>query len=342
MRQSLRLRLSALFAGCVLSAAVLAQPPVPARTTATERVPAPAANARTVAATVNGEVIREGAIQRALRRLPPDRHAEARAPILNLLVENVLIEQYLQQTGLQVAPAEVDKKLEEMKGEIKKEKLDYANVLKDMDMDEVALKKELAAFIRWEKYCDAQASDKALRELFAANKEMFDGSAVRVRHILLSPDGRDAKKVQEAKATLASIKASIESEVAGAMTKVTGDALTREKTRCKLVEDAFAAQAKAKSACPSKQQGGDVGWFDRSGMMVEPFSKAAFALRPFQISDIVESQFGYHLILLLDRKPGKDIKFEDVKANVKDVYLDRMRETLVQGLRARAKIVQAR
>jgi len=76
--------------------------------------------------------------------------------------------------------------------------------------------------------------------------------------------------------------------------------------------------------------------------MVEPFSKAAFALRPFQMSDIVQTQFGYHLILLLDRKPGKDVKFEDVKANVKDVYLDRMRESLVQGLRSKARIVQGR
>src|SRR5262249_27703501 len=106
MRQSLRLRLSALFAGCVLSATLSAQ--TPARPVSTERVSAPAANAKSVAATVNGEPILEGAIQRALRRLPPDRHAEARTPILNLLIDNVLIEQYLQQTGLQVPPAEVD------------------------------------------------------------------------------------------------------------------------------------------------------------------------------------------------------------------------------------------
>ncbi len=342
MHSSLRLRLSALIAGCVLAAAVSAQ--TPARPVSTERVPAPAANAKTVAATVNGEPILEGAIQRALRRLPPDRHAEARTPILNLLIDNVLIEQYLQQAGWQVPPAEVDKKLEEMKADLKKEKLDYATVLKGYDMTEADLKKELAAFIRWEKYCDRQATDKALRDLFTGHKEMFDGSAVRVRHILLTPDTRDPRKVQEAKATLTAIKAQIEAQVATGLAKpgVPSDAAGREKARCKLIEEAFAAQAKAKSACPSKAQGGDVGWFDRSGMMVEPFSKVAFALRPFQMSDIVETQFGLHLILLLDRKPGKDVKFDDVKANVKEVYLDRMRESLVDSLRSRAKITQGR
>ena len=51
-----------------------------------------------------------------------------------------------------MAPAEVDKKPEEMKADIKKEKLDYGNVLKEMEMSEPDLKKELAAFLRWEKY----------------------------------------------------------------------------------------------------------------------------------------------------------------------------------------------
>lgn len=340
MYLSLRLWLTSVVAGCLFAVAVSAQ--APGRPVSTERVSAPATNARTIAVTVNGEPILEGAIQRALRRLPPDRHAEARTPILNLLVDNTLIEQFLLQSRLEVQPTDVDKRLEEMKAEIKKEKLEYAKVLKDMEMSEADLKKELAAFIRWEKYCDSQATDKALRDLFVASKEMFDGSAVRVRHILLSPDSKNAQKVQEAKATLVAIKAAINADVAAKLAGqgVPADALGREKARIKFVEEAFSAQAKTKSACPSKAQGGDVGWFDRSGMMVEPFSKAAFNLKSFEISDVVETQFGVHLILLLDRKAGKDVKFEDVKGAVKEVYLEKVRDSLVKGLRARAKIVQ--
>jgi peptidyl-prolyl cis-trans isomerase C len=343
MRELLRPWLATLLVGGLASPA-LAQAPVPARpVSAKERVPAPAANARSVAVTVNGEPILEGAIQRALRRLPPDRHAESREPVLNLLVENTLIEQFLSQSGIKVDPAEVDKKLKEMKDEIVKEKLDYAKVLQEMEITEAELKKELGSFIRWEKYCDGQAHDKVLKDLFASSKEMFDGSAVRVRHILLSPDTRDPRKVQEARTLLVQIKQAIDGHVAGGLAKLPAtDAASREKARLKLVEDAFAGYAKERSACPSKARGGDVGWFDRSGMMVEPFARAAFALQPFQISDVVETQFGVHLILLLDRKPGKDVKFEDVKGNVKEVYLERLRDSLVQGLRARAKIAQGR
>jgi peptidyl-prolyl cis-trans isomerase C len=57
------------------------------------------------------------------------------------------------------------------------------------------------------------------------------------------------------------------------------------------------------------------------------------------MSDIVETEFGYHLILCTDRRPGKDVKFEDVRELVKDVYSDRLREAVLAQMRPRARIV---
>ena len=73
--------------------------------------------AKTVAATVNGQPLLEGAILRGLKRVPPTRHAEVRPKVLNYLIENTLIDQYLLQMRVAVDSKEVDKKIEEEKGQ---------------------------------------------------------------------------------------------------------------------------------------------------------------------------------------------------------------------------------
>ena len=116
------------------------------------------------------------------------------------------------------------------------------------------------------------------------------------------------------------------------------DALAREKARTSLIDEAFASCARTESVCPSKAQGGDVNWFMRQGMMVEPFAKKAFELKPYEMG-LVKTQFGCHLILVTDRKVGEDVPFVKKKEDVKEVLCERLRENVAAQVRAKSKIV---
>jgi parvulin-like peptidyl-prolyl isomerase len=293
------------------------------------------------AATVNGQPITELAVQRGLKRVPPAHQAEARGEIIDYLVDNVLLDQYLQQLRIEVAPKDVDGRLEEIRGEIKRGGQTFETVMQELMLTEPELRNQLAAELRWEKFADTQATDKVLHELVDKAPDMFDGTMVRARHILLSPPAGDAQAAEQAKQQLLRIKQQVEEAAAQEIAKLppSTDSAARDKARNTALESTFAELARKTSTCPSKEKGGDLAWFRRAGNMVEPFAQAAFALKPYQMSDVVATKFGYHLILVTDRRPGKAVKFEDVKDMVKDVYCDRLREDLLTQLRSKAQIV---
>jgi peptidyl-prolyl cis-trans isomerase D len=128
--------------------------------------------------------------------------------------------------------------------------------------------------------------EKTLRAWYDAHKERFAVVVEkrRVRHILV-PSKADAE------ALLAEVRQNPER---------------------------FAELAKSKSTDPgSASLGGDVGVFARTGGMVESFANAAFALKEVgEISDVVESEFGFHIILLTEIQPGKYRPFAEVRADV--------------------------
>ncbi len=292
------------------------------------------------AATVNGQVISQTAVERALERFEESERAKARAEILDFLIDNVLIDQYPAQQNIKVEQNEIDTRLGEIKKEIEKNGQTYEKVLASLKMTETELLEQVVNDLRWEKFATAQATEARLRELFAQHKDMFDGSMVRARHILLTP-ASDAPSQEAARKELLEMRRQIEAKAAAAIAKLSKnvDDVTREEERQKQLELAFADLAKERSACPSKRDGGDLNWFPRTGHMVEPFAKAAFALKPYEMSEPVQTQFGWHLILCTGKKAGQAVQFDDVKEDVRDIYCGRLREEITAKLRQTAKIV---
>lgn len=323
----------------VLPAAALAQAPKAAAKTV-QPVAAATPATPTVAALVNGQPVTEVAVQRALKRVAPAEHAKARPEILDFLVDNLLIEQYLVQQRVTVEAPEIQARLTEIKTEMQKQKQDFAKMLQELSLTEQELMTQIAADLRWEKFALSLATDAALQDMFNKNIDMFNGSSVRARHILITPAANDAKGMESAKATLLALKKEVllAGDAAVAKLPPTTDTLAREAERRKAVDLAFSAAANKHSACPSKREGGDISWFPRAGSMVEPFAKAAFALKDHEISDPVATPFGLHLIMQIGRRPGQQVTFDKMKDDVKEVYCGQLRENLCAQLRQSAKI----
>ena len=103
----------------------------------------------------------------------------------------------------------------------------------------------------------------------------------------------------------------------------------------------FAEEAKKNSDCPSGQEGGSLGWFGR-GMMVPEFDKVAFEMKKGEVSGVVSTQFGYHIIYKADEKGGGQQTLVDVHDQVKDLLRHEARgramDAFVAELRANAKV----
>ena len=288
---------------------------------------------------VNGQEIPEMAVWRALRQFPAEEREIARKEILNHLIENALIDQYLTALKITAEPAEVDKLIAELKDELKKGMKEYAKELEAMLLTESEFRLEVTAQMKWDKFLKQQGTDEALKKMFEAAPNMFDGSMVRARHILLTP-GEDKAKQTEAATKLRGIKAAVEQEAAksAAALPATVTALEREQDKAKRAEEVFAAFAKQDSTCPSKKDGGDLNFFPRVGAMVEPFAKAAFDLKVGDLTDAVATEFGYHLILCTAKNPGKQPTFDQAKEAVRAVYAMRLRDAVVGQMKPKAKI----
>lgn len=145
-------------------------------------------------------------------------------------------------------------------------------------------------------------SDADITKYYNDNKDKFEqGPRVKVRHILVATE-------PEAKAILAQLKKGAD----------------------------FSKLAKEKSKCPSSQRGGDLGWVTQ-GRMDPQFEKAAFALKKGQMSGIVKSSFGYHIIICDDVEAKKEKNLAEIKPQIERQLQREKKEEAINKLKEQVK-----
>lgn len=166
------------------------------------------------------------------------------------------------------------------------------------------LKKRLIveSFLKKKVETDAKVSDEDLKKFYEQNKDKFKtGDQMRASHILV-------KTEKAAKDILAQIKAG----------------------------GKFEDLAKKNSVDASAAQGGDLGWFNK-GSMVPVFEKAALGLKEGQVSDVVKSDFGYHIIKLTGKRAAGVRPFEEVKEQIKAAVMPSKQQEVFQKIKDELK-----
>lgn len=272
-----------------------------------------------VAVRVNGERIMLSELLARLDELgtPPDQREAVADDVLDALIDNALIVQFLASRKIPYDQKAVEDQIAKLRAEVEKEGIKFSEGLARVGLNEQTLRSHVIADVRWKAYLKQRVTNQDIADHVAKYHEFYDGTEVRASHILVEvPATANAAARAAAKAKAERIR----KEVAAGLD--------------------FAAAARKYSDCPSKEQDGDVGFFLRRDKMAEPFARTAFALKVAETSGVVETEFGFHIIRVTERKPGTSPKLDDPKlrAQVMEAIGERIKESIVAQQRKTAKI----
>ena len=256
------------------------------------------------------------AVQAALqgREATPQAVAVFQAQALEQLIGRKLIESHLIREREIAAEHEVAQAWEEMQAKLKQQGIALDALLAQRGFTEEALRAELLWEVSWKKYLAKHVTDETLAAYFQAHARAFDGTKLGVSHILLRP-------VNNSPAALADVLKQAEALRARLLAGKLG----------------FAEAAQAYSVGPSREQGGELGFIPRQGVMEEAFAQAAFALEVGEISPPVRTRFGVHLIRVTKIQPGEK-RWNDVREQLLQPVAQELFQKLATAERERTPV----
>lgn len=273
-------------------------------------------------------------------------HLMIKDRVINELIVKKLIDQEISNKHIKVSKKDMDEQLKNIIDKVgSKEK--FNKLLKENGVSSAQFKKDLADEVKIQKLVDSlsvvSVSDKDAMKFYKDNADKFKNpDKVRASHILVSANYEELKAKLAAtpegkKMSNIELDAAVKKEMADKKTKA--DKLLVE---AKKNPSEFAKLAKENSDdTVSAKEGGDLGFFAKEEM-VEAFSNKAFSMKPNTISEVIQTPYGYHIILVTDRQKAGVEPFDKVKSEIKEFLTNQEKVKVLQQyvdtLKNKAKI----
>ncbi len=254
----------------------------------------------------------------------PQRIKEYKKELLDMLINAELVWQEAEKKNITASDAEVKEVMADVRSQFKTQD-DFVNTLHGEGYTLASYNEHISRMVASRKYLDQvgmaanEISDEAIHDFYVNNPDKFNmPDMVHAQHILLKTSSAmpDADK-KAVRARLEDIQ-----------------------QRLKKGED-FSELAKRFSEDSSASRGGDLGYFPK-GVMVGPFEDAVFTLNSGEVSDIVETQFGYHIIQVLEKRPAGVVQERYAKDQIRAYLQQQNKRNVVdeeiQRLRTQSKI----
>jgi parvulin-like peptidyl-prolyl isomerase len=238
-------------------------------------------------AAIDGEPIFAAEVERELaeaygdRKLADDQRRALLVRARDQVIDRRLVLKRLVRLGEAASAADVDHALAKLEKQVTDQGVSLAEHYKQLGTTRDQVRNALVWKLSWQQYLAKQLHDENLQKYFERNHRDFDGTELKVSHLLIKPAGDD----EAARAAAVKQAEQIRESIVGGKTT-------------------FAEAAKQHSSGPSAKDGGDIGWIQRREPMPEAFSAAAFALNPREVSRPVATTFGVHLIYVQQVKAG--------------------------------------
>lgn len=263
------------------------------------------------------------------KEVPPDKQklvmASVRQQVREDFINRIILEREVKRLKISASEQEVNTAVHQLTTNLPPG-ITLDEIMKKRQMSKQDVREELELGIKIKKLVllqmkgKAKTTEKEISRFYSQNKEKFKmPETVRVRHILIAKGMEDDEKTRSEKKGKA------------------------EDLRNQLIDGGnFVEIAMKHSDCPSKQSGGDLGTFSR-GQMVKPFEEAAFSQKKGEIGPVVETDFGYHIIQVLDHNDSRPMGLDqEARERIRTILDQRKQQEtfaeMMKNLRAKTNI----